>query len=157
MQKWYDQWAKAMEDGVMTTQEKTSLDSLKESIINGAMAAAENINSMFDVSDKYNQEASAKGFETMTQDQAKSLDGRFTALQLSGEESNKNLTLMNATMNDLKTVGLNIQDVASSIQDLLANSYIELVTISENTGETVKCLKVIQSDIAQVKENTKNL
>ena len=157
MQKWYDQWAKAMEDGVMTTQEKTSLDSLKESIINGAMAAAENINSMFDVSDKYNQEASAKGFETMTQDQAKSLDGRFTALQLSGEESNEKLTLMNATMNDLKTVGLNIQDVASSIQDLLANSYIELVTISENTGETVKCLKVIQSDIAQVKENTKNL
>lgn len=157
MQKWYDQWAKAMEDGVMTTQEKTSLDSLKESIINGAMAVAENINSMFDVSDKYNQEASAKGFETMTQDQAKSLDGRFTALQLSGEESNKKLTLMNATMNDLKTVGLNIQDVASSIQDLLANSYIELVTISENTGETVKCLKVIQSDIAQVKENTKNL
>ena len=157
MQKWYDQWAKAMEDGVMTTQEKTYLDSLKESIINGAMAAAENINSMFDVSDKYNQEASAKGFETMTQDQAKSLDGRFTALQLSGEESNEKLTLMNATMNDLKTVGLNIQDVASSIQDLLANSYIELVTISENTGETVKCLKVIQSDIAQVKENTKNL
>lgn len=157
MQKWYDQWAKAMEDGVMTTEEKSGLDSLKESIINGAMAAAENINSMFDVSDKYNQEASAKGFETMTQDQARSLDGRFTALQLSGEESNEKLTLMNATMNDLKTVGLNIQDVASSIQDLLANSYIELVTISENTGETVKCLKVIQSDIAQVKENTKNL
>ena len=157
MQKWYDQWAKAMEDGVMTTQEKTSLDSLKESIITGATEAAKDINSMFKNTSYYEQEASSKSFETMTQDQAGQLEGRFTALQLSGEEANAKLTLMNATMNDLKSVGLNIQDVATSIQDLLANSYIELVTISENTGETVKCLKVIQNDIAQVKENTKNL
>lgn len=157
MQKWYEQWAEAMEDGLMTDQEKSSLDSLKESIITGATEAAKNINSMFESSLTYSQEASAKGFETMTQDQASELNGRFTALQISGEAINTQLTLMNATIGDLKSVGQNIQDVTSSIQDLIANSYIELLVISENTGETVKCLKVIQNDIAQVKENTKNL
>lgn len=157
MQKWYDQWAKAMEDGVMTTQEKTSLDLLKESIITGATEAAKDINAMFENTSYYKQEATARGFETMTQDQAGELNGRFAASQVILEESRTQLTLMNATMNELKAVGLSIQDVTSSIQDLIANSYIELLVISENTGETVKCLKVIQNDIAQVKENTKNL
>jgi hypothetical protein len=60
-------------------------------------------------------------------------------------------------MNDLKSQGAEYKDSIYGIQDILASSYIELVVIGENTGETVKCLKVIQSDIAQVKENTKNL
>ena len=157
MQKWYDQWSKAMEDGLMNDQEKASLDSLKESIVNGATAAAANINEIFKTTSSYSQEATSKGFETMTQDQANELNGRFAASQVAIEETKAQMTLLNATANEIKSINVDIRDIAGGLQQQMAESYIELLVISENTGETVKCLKTIQSDIAEVKNNTKNL
>lgn len=157
MKQWYEQWSKAMEDGIMSTQERTSLDSLKESIIKGATEAAENINSMFDFTSEYTQEATGKGFETMTQDQAGELNGRFTALQNAGEVIKNEVTLTRINTDKIALLQANANDLFSGFQEQVAESNLHLYDISNNTGESLKCLKVIQSDIAQVKENTSNL
>lgn len=158
----YDAWVLKSDsdgDGIfdLTNQESQELKDAQKALVEQMIAERNALAEGFGWSDTYSQEASSKGFTSMSQESADELNGRFAASQVAIEESRIQLTLMNATMNELKSVGLGVQDVALSIQDLIANSYIELVVISENTGETVKCLKVIQSDIAQVKENTKNL
>lgn len=105
----------------------------------------------------YSQEASSKGFETMSEETGSELNGRFTALQISNEETKNQITLLNITANEIKAIQSGIKDISSGIQDQLANSYLELVAINENTGTSAKYLKDIKFDIAEVKENTKKL
>lgn len=106
----------------------------------------------------YSQEASKRGFGTeMTHEDAGELSGRFTALQISGEETKNQVTLLNITASEIKAIQMGVRDIATGIQDQLANSYLELVAINENTGATAKYLKDIKADISEVKENTKRL
>ena len=51
----------------------------------------------------------------------------------------------------------NMGDIGTDIRDILANSYLELQQINENTGEIVKPIKQMQQDIAEVKRNTAKL
>ena len=44
-----------------------------------------------------------------------------------------------------------------NIERQLAKIYVELQTISENTGAIVKPIQTMQADIAEIKKNTKNL
>ena len=110
------------------------------------------------------QEASSKGLASLTQEQGDELNGRFTALQLAGEriaydnaQQTEQLTLLNATTTDLKRMGEQTHNALSGIADQIALSYLELQEINENTGQSAKALKAIQSDIAEVKKNTSKL
>ena len=84
MQKWYDEWQRAMGDDNLTAEEKQALDSMKQEMIDGMKKESDAINQMFD--SMYSQEASSKGFEGMSQDEGRELNGRFTALNVTGEE-----------------------------------------------------------------------
>ena len=44
MRKWYEKWANFMEDGGLSDSERSELEALKESIINGATESAKIIN-----------------------------------------------------------------------------------------------------------------
>lgn len=110
------------------------------------------------------QEASSKGLASLTQEQGDELNGRFTALQLAGEriaydntQQTEQLTLLNATTTDLKRMGEQTHNSLSGIADQIALSYLELQEINENTEQSAKALKAIQSDIAEVKKNTSKL
>lgn len=84
LEEWYDLWAKSMEnDGVIDEQEQTSLDSLKNSIVNGAQAGADLINEQFkDVYDEANREGSSKGVAaSASQDSMDEANGRMTVIQ----------------------------------------------------------------------------
>lgn len=85
MRKWYEMWAEATGDGEIDPKEQAALDNLKNSIIQGAEAGAAAINAQFGTGSTTEQKSTAGGFETMSQDTATELNGRFTALQLSGE------------------------------------------------------------------------
>lgn len=110
------------------------------------------------------QSATRKGLESLTQEQGDELNGRFTALQLAGEkmavdmaEQTAQLTLLNATTADLRQMSENAHNTLSGIADQIAQSYLELQEINENTGQSAKALKAIQADIAEVKNNTAKL
>ena len=57
----------------------------------------------------------------------------------------------------LLSINTEMRNIADDTRNLIANSYLELVQISENTGAIVKPIQQIQKDIAEVKNNTKGL
>lgn len=66
LQKWYNMWADAMKDGsdggtTITDKEQEALDSLKNSIIQGATNAAQKINEQFKTADDVLDESSLEG------------------------------------------------------------------------------------------------
>ena len=50
-----------------------------------------------------------------------------------------------------------LYNIADETRTILANSYLELQQIRENTGEIIKPIKQMQLDIAEVKQNTSRL
>lgn len=135
----------------------------EEQLQKAAVQLQEDLDKQFGWADRfmndssYSQEASSKGFQTMSQDTADELNGRFTALQIAGEEIRTHASILSISVSEIKGINAGIKDIAVGIQDQLANSYLELVSINENTGLSAKYLKDIKTDIADVKENIKNL
>ena len=50
-----------------------------------------------------------------------------------------------------------IKDIADDTRDILANSYVELQQIRENTEAIIKPIKQMQKDMEEVKRNTDRL
>ena len=92
---------------------------------------------------KEQQSASSGGYETMTQDQSSELIGRFTAFNESSLRQ--------------ESIQQGISNIADDARNIIAQSYLELQQISENTGEIIKPIKQMQLDIAEVKRNTSRL
>ena len=57
----------------------------------------------------------------------------------------------------LLSINTETRNIADDTRDLIAQSYLELVQISENTGAIVKPIQQMQRDIAEVKKNTAKL
>lgn len=84
MEKWYKEWQKAMGDDTLTSEEKQNLDAMKSTIVDGMKKEMDAINQMFN--SMYSQTATSKGFTGMSQDTGEELNGRFTALNITGEQ-----------------------------------------------------------------------
>ena len=92
------------------------------------------------------------------------LNGRFTALQIAGEEIKNQNQLQTMSILELRADMLpiianttGIKDIASETRDLLRLSYEELTGIHDDTTSMNKSLKNIETDIAEVKRNTSKL
>lgn len=76
--------AEFMADGVLEPWEEAELQRMKEELDQQAEEYLSGAGSI--LNDSFEQEASKGGFNTMSQETADELNGRFTALQISGEE-----------------------------------------------------------------------
>ena len=111
------------------------------------------------------QPSTSRGFGTeMTHEDAGELSGRFTALQIAGEEIKNQSTIQSQSLNlltvkadALLSINTETRNIADDTRNLIAQSYLELVQISENTGAIVKPIQQMQRDIAEVKKNTAKL
>lgn len=123
----YELWAKAMEDGVIDEEEQIALDNLQNSITQGIESGAAAINAQFGTGSTTEQKSTAGGFETMSQDTATELNGRFTALQLSGEEIKNQMISAVISLNSLLSVSTNSNSILNNIlnQHVITNSYLE--------------------------------
>ena len=151
MRKWYEMWAEATKDGEIDPEEQTALDNLKNSIIQGAEAGAAAINAQFGTGSTTEQKSTAGGFETMSQDTATELNGRFTALQIAGEESKEQLVLLNMVTNSLLQInqaGFN----NTLIQMVQINSYLEDIYTLQR-----KMFGQLSEKLSSIDRNTKNL
>lgn len=175
LKAWYDDLAKVNQErteGTITDAEyKKKLDALKEQYDKYVKDAQNNINSLRDLdivkdADKSSseQKASGRGFETMSQDTAEELNGRFTAvaesnyrIEAATQQQTVAITELRGDMLVLMTQSQSMANIADETRTILANSYLELQEIRENTGAIVKPIKQIQKDIAEVKQNTSRL
>lgn len=169
IKKLYDSWAKYGESGnQLTADEAQNLRNEYQDIVNDMLEQREQIMKDFGwdfSSSSSEQTASSRGFGTeMTHEDAGELSGRFTALQMTGEEikiQNQQQTIaiteLKGSITALTTQTQSMHDIADETRTILANSYMELQEIRENTGESAKYLKDIKADIAVVKQNTAKL
>lgn len=169
IKKLYDSWAKYGESGnQLTADEAQNLRNEYQDIVNDMLEQREQIMKDFgwdSSSSSSEQTASSRGFGTeMTHEDAGELSGRFTALQMTGEEIKIQdqqqtiaITELRGSITALTTQTQSMHDIADETRTILANSYMELQEIRENTGESAKYLKDIKADIAVVKQNTAKL
>lgn len=134
----------------LTAEEISDLREDWNDIIRAATEEAKNIDAIVGGSSSSSQEASSKGFATMSQDSADELNGRFTALQISGEESKNQLVLLNQITSALLSVNQQGNATLNDMlyQQVLTNGYLE------DIARYTKALQEIRADIAVVKTNT---
>lgn len=169
LRTWYDKFGEAMkDDGTLDNNERKELMDEYMGYVDEAMklrdelAAATGYDKISQES--YSQSSSSKGFQAMSQDTGEELNGRFTALQIAGEEiknqniiQSQSLNLLTVKADALLSINTETRNIADDTRDLIAQSYLELVQISENTGAIVKPIQQMQRDIAEVKKNTAKL
>jgi hypothetical protein len=73
--------AEVMEDGIITVEEQMDLDYLESRIYNKLDGLDAGLDKYVKDKQEESREASSKGFESMSQDSADELNGRFTAMQ----------------------------------------------------------------------------
>lgn len=148
LEGWWKKFGESMEDNELSESERNALANEYMKYVNEALnlrdqlAAATGYDKIGEEA-KERQSASSGGYETMTQDQASELNGRFTALNESSLRQ--------------EAIQQGISDIADDMRNIIAQSYIELQQISENTGDSAKYLKDIKADISIVKQNTSRI
>lgn len=167
---WWDKFGKAMEnDGTLDKDErdklmKEYLDYVDEAIkIRDELASVTGYDKIFDK--ESTQDSSRRGFGSeMTHEDAGELSGRFTAVQIAtegmkvqSEEQTNILSILSMKTDSIISTGTDIKNIADDTRTIIANSYLELVQISENTGAIVKPIQQMQKDIEEVKKNTSRL
>ena len=166
----YNDWANKSDsngDGIfdLTSSEADELRRAQRELAEEMIAERDAMAEVFGwTSSASSQESSKKGFATMSQDSADELNGRFTALQIAGEEIKNQNQLQTMSILDLKagmlSIGANtsgIKDIAGETRDLIRLSYEAITDIRDNTNIMVKPIQQMAADIAEVKRNTNGL
>lgn len=147
LKDWYKLFSGYMEGGYLGEGEQDDLRDEWQGIVNDALEEWKHWQKImgWDTESSANQQQSASsgGYETMTQDQSSELIGRFTAFNESSLRQ--------------EAIQQGISDIADDMRNIIAQSYIELQQISENTGDSAKYLKDIKADISIVKQNTSRI
>lgn len=151
MQKWYNEWQRAMGDDNLTSEEKQLLDSMKQTMVDDMKKEVDAINQFFGT--MFSQQASSKGFEAMSQDTGEELNGRFTALQVAGEEIknqavqqtgllssiDKRLSLIDITNDDIPALMSGTPNFVDKTRGIITNSYQSQINVVFPT-EDIKVL-----------------
>lgn len=168
LNEWYEDFAKRMEDGTLDDNELNYLQGKWNGIVSDAIKERDDIASAVGYDNKKaqgQQSASSRGFGTeMTHEDAGELSGRFTAvyesnlrIETAEQQQTIAITELRGSIGSLTSQVTGLYNIADETRTILANSYLELQQIRENTGEIVKPIKQMQADIAEVKRNTARL
>lgn len=166
LNEWYNAFALAMKDGNLDDYELKNLRDDYENIVKDAMAERDDLANAigYTSSDNEQQSASKKGYATASQDSIDELSGRTTAMYESNlrietaeQQQTVAITELRGSISALTAQASGMYNIADETRTILANSYLELQQIRENTGEIVKPIKQMQADIAEVKRNTAKL
>lgn len=167
LEAWWEKFGKSMGDNELTESDREALQNEYMQYVEEAMKIRDEIAATTGYtgsSSSSSQETSKKGFATASQDSIDELNGRFTALQIAGEEIKNQNQQQTMSILELKAEMLpiiantsGIKDIASETRDLLRLSYEAIVDIRDNTNVIVKPIQQMASDIAEVKRNTNGL
>lgn len=166
LEAWWNKFGKSMEDNELTKTEREDLQDEYMQYVEEAMKIRDEIAAVtgYTSSTSSSQESTKKGFAAASQDSIEELNGRFTALQIAGEEiknqsvtQSQSLNILTMKADTLISINIEMKNIADDTRDLIASSYLELVQISENTGAIIKPIQQMQKDISEVKNNTKGL
>lgn len=168
LEDWWNRFGESMKDGNLSESERNSLQNEYMGYVNEALKLRDELAAAtgYDkAGSSSKQSASSRGFGTeMTHEDAGELSGRFTAVYESNlrvetaeQQQTVAITELRGSIGSLTSQVTGLYNIADETRTILANSYLELQQIRENTGEIVKPIKQMQADIAEVKRNTARL
>lgn len=99
------------------------------------------------------QEASRRGFETMSQDTASELNGRFTALQMYGSEISTASQAIQVDVAQIKVANQVAADKLMELRDISLSGIDYLAKVERNTRE----LYQMNDRLGKIEENTRGL
>ena len=168
LEDWWNRFGESMKDGNLSESERNSLQNEYMGYVNEALKLRDELAAAtgYDKAGSSSQQsASSRGFGTeMTHEDAGELSGRFTAvyesnlrIETAEQQQTIAITELRGSIGSLTSQVTGLYNIADETRTILANSYLELQQIRENTGEIVKPIKQMQADIAEVKRNTSRL
>lgn len=129
LEDWYEAFAEAnKKEGGITASDVKDLRNKWDDIVNGALSDREAWEQIVGSSGaSTSQSSSQKGFAAMSQDTGEELNGRFTALQIAGEEIKNSMLSMLVSMNLISVTVGNNSITLTEIRNLAisSNSYLE--------------------------------
>lgn len=138
LENWYEELAKLNEartNGTITDEEyKRRLENLKAQYNGFVEDAQKDVESLRDAGIikatgdyDYEQEASSKGFQSMSQDTGEELNGRFTALQIAGENISAQAIAIYGQMIVMTSIHTSSNSYLLEIRNMMitANGYLE--------------------------------
>lgn len=168
LEDWWNRFGESMKDGNLSESERNSLQNEYMGYVNEALKLRDELAAAtgYDkAGSSSKQSASSRRFGTeMTHEDAGELSGRFTAvyesnlrIETAEQQQTVAITELRGSISALTAQATGMYNIADETRTILANSYLELQQIRENTGEIVKPIKQMQADIADVKRNTARL
>lgn len=168
LEDWWNRFGESMKDGNLSESERNSLQNEYMGYVNEALKLRDELAAAtgYDkAGSSSKQSASSRGFGTeMTHEDAGELSGRFTAvyesnlrIETAEQQQTVAITELRGSIGSLTSQVTGLYNIADETRTILANSYLELQQIRENTENSAKYLKDIKADISEVKRNTARL
>lgn len=146
--------AKAAEDGTITEKEANAIRDANKNLSDDMLRDREQLISKGLLVDEQTKEqsASANGVSSITYEQASNIVALTTAGNISRDQIkdvllSQKLSSIDLSLTGISLIGKDTISIADETRTILANSYMELKEINENTGVSAKCLTQIDENI----------
>lgn len=143
LKKWREKFYAAMDNGV-TEEEYNALKDEGQQIADEMKNRRDEMADMFGwTGENSSQFSTQKGFQAMSQETGEELNGRFTALQIAGEEIknqsiiqtgllssiNEKMTLLDLSNEDIPQLAASSPNIAGQTREIITNSYQPQVNV----------------------------
>lgn len=152
--------AQAMADGIIQPWEEEQLNALREKMDAEAQKYYEQTSQYWEDEsggEAKQQEASSRGYETLSEDTGNELVGRALAQYESNLRMEEAMRTTKESVDMMAANQIQIRDIAAEARSLIASSYAELKQISDNTGAVVKPIKDISNAVVEIKRKVDTL
>lgn len=173
LEEWYDKWAEYSKSDGLDSRELEELQRRYNEIVEKGIAIRDEAAAItgYDSASSYSQEPSKGVYEGLSQDLGMEMNGRMTAIQdgvgrIEQLEAERNEMLRGmSALDSMSIADINSDNlhllvaqqaeayvVHDDVRRILAESYVELSAIRENTGAIVKPIKEIRSELGSLRE-----
>ena len=129
LKKLYDDWAALMKakNGQLTDADIEDFNKRYEDIVSEGMKRRDEWSKVTGFTGTSSQSATSGGWQSMGQETADELNGRFTALQIAGENISANMVTTVAQMETIVATGISTNGAVVEIRNMMimTNSYLE--------------------------------
>lgn len=152
MEDYQKHYQDAVADGHLSVDEKQRLEDEYKSIYTDLNAAYDRRKAELGTEHSDNQKATTNGLSQISYEQATNLIALTTAGNISRDQIkdvllSQKLSSIDLSLTGISLIGKDTVSIADETRTILANSYMELKEINENTGVSAKCLTQIDENI----------
>lgn len=126
LKEFYDEWSKLAKDGLSET-EVDYLTNKWNGIVDKGIKFRDEASKITGYTGTSSQEATSGGWQSMGQETADELNGRFTALQIAGESISASMIAAVVHMETIISTGISTNGAVTEIRNMMimTNSYLE--------------------------------